>query len=97
MAAGKPAILVPFPLAADDHQLRNAQALAEKSAAVLIPQAELTAERLANAVAELITDRQRLAAMGANARELAHPDAAQKIAELAVQVASGKQQAARKK
>jgi len=45
-AAGKPAIFVPFPQAADDHQRRNAEAIAQGGAAVLLPQAELTPERL---------------------------------------------------
>ncbi len=87
MAAGKPAIFIPFPQAADNHQLRNAEALAQKNAGVLIPQPELAPERLAALVAELLNDRERLRQMGARARELAHADAAQQIAALAAEAA----------
>jgi UDP-N-acetylglucosamine--N-acetylmuramyl-(pentapeptide) pyrophosphoryl-undecaprenol N-acetylglucosamine transferase len=86
-AAGKPAILVPFPRAADDHQLRNAQNLAQQGAAVLIPEAELSPERLAAVVAELLNDRPKLAAMSKAARALAHPNAAIEIAEMAATLA----------
>ena len=87
MAAGKAAIFIPFPQAADDHQLRNAEALARQDAGVLIPQAELTPERLVSTAAELFADPQRLAAMGTRARQLAHADAAEQIAALAAEVA----------
>jgi len=83
-AAGKPAIFVPFPGAADDHQLRNAEALAQAGAGQLIPEADLSPERLTGAVAALLKDRLRLAAMSAAARTLAHPDAAHRIAQMAV-------------
>ena len=86
-AAGKPAIFVPFPKAADDHQRRNAEALAKAGAALLLPESELTSERLANAVLGLFGHRERLAAMGAAARKLAHPNAARDIAALAARVA----------
>jgi UDP-N-acetylglucosamine--N-acetylmuramyl-(pentapeptide) pyrophosphoryl-undecaprenol N-acetylglucosamine transferase len=86
-AAGKPAVFVPFPRAADDHQRRNAEALAQAGAALVIPEAELTAERLVETVSKLMGDRGRLAAMGAAARRLAHPDAARTIAEMAARLA----------
>jgi len=86
-AAGKPAIFVPFPHAADDHQRRNAEALAKKQAAVLIPEAELTPQRLAETVTGLLNDPRRLTMMGAAARALSHPDAALKIAQLAAKLA----------
>jgi UDP-N-acetylglucosamine--N-acetylmuramyl-(pentapeptide) pyrophosphoryl-undecaprenol N-acetylglucosamine transferase len=86
-AAGKPAIFVPFPRAADDHQRRNAEALSEKNAAVLIPESELTPQRLADTAAELLNDRPRLLAMGAAAHQLSHPDAAGEIARLAAKLA----------
>ncbi len=82
-AAGKPAIFVPLPTAADDHQKRNAEAFASRNAGVLLEQEELTATRLVEVVAGLLADRGRLLRMGAAARELAHPDAAARIAELA--------------
>jgi len=86
-AAGKPAILVPFPRAADDHQLRNAENLAQQGAAVLIPESQLTSERLVSVAGELLNDRPRLAAMGKAARALAHPQAAAEIAEMAAALA----------
>jgi len=89
-AAGKPAIFVPFPRAADDHQLRNAEALAKAGAGQLIPEAELSPEKFTTAVATLLEDRARLQAMGAAARKLAHPDAARRIAEMAVEISTGR-------
>jgi UDP-N-acetylglucosamine--N-acetylmuramyl-(pentapeptide) pyrophosphoryl-undecaprenol N-acetylglucosamine transferase len=86
-AAGKPAIFVPLPTAADDHQLRNAETLAGQNAAMLIGEAELTPERFVDAVAALITDRPRLEAMGNSARRLAHDDAAAHIARMAARLA----------
>jgi len=86
-AAGKPAVFVPFPRAADDHQRRNAEALSAKNAAVLIPESELTPERLAETAAQLLNDPVRLHAMGEAAHRLSHPDAAGEIACLAAKVA----------
>lgn len=83
-AAGKPAIFVPFPRAADDHQRHNAEAIADAGAAVLIPESELTPQRLAQKVTELLSDPGKLQAMGAKARKLGHRDAAGKMAEMAV-------------
>jgi len=82
-AAGKPAIFVPFPRAADDHQTKNAQALAQANAAVLMPQSELTAKKLAEEIVRLFSDRPQLVQMSANARKLAHADAATEIARIA--------------
>jgi UDP-N-acetylglucosamine--N-acetylmuramyl-(pentapeptide) pyrophosphoryl-undecaprenol N-acetylglucosamine transferase len=86
-AAGKAAVFVPFPRAADDHQLRNAEALAASGAALLIPEAELTPERFVETVSTLLNDRARLAQMEAAARALAHPDAAADIAAMAARLA----------
>jgi UDP-N-acetylglucosamine--N-acetylmuramyl-(pentapeptide) pyrophosphoryl-undecaprenol N-acetylglucosamine transferase len=87
-AAGKPAIFVPFPRAADDHQRRNAEALVEAGAAVLIPEAELTSAHLTSTVSELLTDKKRLGQMAAAARGLSHPNAAQDIAAMAARLAA---------
>lgn len=87
-AAGKPAVFVPFPHAADDHQTRNAEALAQRGAAVLLPEAQLTPERLVNAAADLLGDRLRLRRMGEAARLLAHPEAAARIANITLQLAT---------
>jgi len=79
-AHGVPAILVPYPHAAADHQTTNAAWMADAGAAVVISDGELTAARLAHRVAELLADRSGLAAMAAASRALARPDAAQQIA-----------------
>ena len=86
-AAGRPAVFVPFPKAADDHQLRNAEALAGAGAAELIVEAELSSERLVRMLRSLLKDRIRLADMAQAARGLAHPRAAQEIAHLAARLA----------
>ena len=86
-AAGKCALFVPFPGAADDHQLRNAELLAEADAALLIPESELSAERFVQEVTALLADTERLARMGGKARAMAHPDAAARIAEMALSAA----------
>ncbi|MGD0362622.1 MAG: undecaprenyldiphospho-muramoylpentapeptide beta-N-acetylglucosaminyltransferase [Bryobacteraceae bacterium] len=80
-AAGKPSILSPFPFAADDHQLRNAQAFARAGAARLVEDREMTGERLFEIVTRLAADAAELARMGAAARGLAHPGAARRAAE----------------
>ena len=79
-ACGVPAILVPYPFAAYDHQVTNAQNLAERGGAVMIKDAELTGERLATEVSRLIKDRATLVRMSANARRFARPEAAERIA-----------------
>jgi UDP-N-acetylglucosamine--N-acetylmuramyl-(pentapeptide) pyrophosphoryl-undecaprenol N-acetylglucosamine transferase len=85
-AAGKPAIFVPFPRAADDHQRRNAEAIAQAGAALLVPQAELTPERLAQLLVELFGDPQRLKKMGERARALSHVDAAGRVARMVAEL-----------
>jgi UDP-N-acetylglucosamine:LPS N-acetylglucosamine transferase len=82
LVCGVPAILVPLPGAPRDHQTRNAEALVEAGAAILVPDAECNAERLETELATLLSDADRLAAMGAAARRLGHPDAAATVAEL---------------
>jgi len=86
-AAGKPAIFIPLPTAADDHQTRNAAALADAGAARLLPQSELNTDRLVKEISSLLHDRPSLAKMSEAARRFAHPDAAAKIASLAARVA----------
>jgi len=86
-AAGKPAIFVPFPHATDDHQLRNAEALAGAGAAVIVPEKELASERVVVEVVALLNDRERLLRMAAAARTLSHADAAGEIAHIAARLA----------
>jgi UDP-N-acetylglucosamine--N-acetylmuramyl-(pentapeptide) pyrophosphoryl-undecaprenol N-acetylglucosamine transferase len=79
-AHGLPAILVPYPHAAADHQSANARWMTQGGAAVTIPDGELSGPRLAREVAALLADRSRLRAMAAAARRLARPDAAREVA-----------------
>ncbi|HEX2999693.1 MAG TPA: undecaprenyldiphospho-muramoylpentapeptide beta-N-acetylglucosaminyltransferase [Armatimonadota bacterium] len=85
-AAAKPAVFVPFPRAADDHQTRNAQALCGAGAAILLPQAQLTPEHLVSELSSLFADRRRLQGMAQAARNLSHPNAAGEIAGIAARL-----------
>lgn len=88
-AAGLPGVLVPFPAAVDDHQTANARFLASRGAAVVLPEATLTAERLATELRALIgPDRRDCEAMAAAARRAATPGAAERLADLCL--AAGK-------
>jgi len=89
VAAGKAAIMIPFPLAADDHQRRNAEALERAGAARMILQRELTGERLATEITELMKDPERITAMERASRRLARRDAAEKIVDLMEKLATG--------
>jgi UDP-N-acetylglucosamine--N-acetylmuramyl-(pentapeptide) pyrophosphoryl-undecaprenol N-acetylglucosamine transferase len=86
-ASGKPAMFVPFPRAADNHQLRNAEALAKAGAALVIPEAELNSGVLVSRLQDLLRDRARLEAMATAARSLSHPQAATEIGTLAARLA----------
>ena len=81
-AVGLPAVLVPLPIAPDDHQTANAMALVGAGAAVLVPDADLSAERLQAELEPLLADPDRLAVMGKAAAGLARPDAADRVAAL---------------
>ena len=81
-AAGKPSILVPLPTAADQHQLRNAQAFEKAGAARLVPDTEMTGARLVEEVNRLTSVAERLAKMGEAARALARPGAAKRAADV---------------
>jgi UDP-N-acetylglucosamine--N-acetylmuramyl-(pentapeptide) pyrophosphoryl-undecaprenol N-acetylglucosamine transferase len=78
-ACGTPAILIPYPYAAHDHQVVNASNLADRGAAAMILDRELTGERLGNEIAHWLSDRQGLSRMSSNARTFNRPDAAIKI------------------
>jgi len=82
-AAGRPAILVPYPYAADDHQRHNAEALQATGAAVVIRDADLTGPALAAQVGDLARDRARLRRMGQAARALGRPEATAAIVDVA--------------
>jgi UDP-N-acetylglucosamine--N-acetylmuramyl-(pentapeptide) pyrophosphoryl-undecaprenol N-acetylglucosamine transferase len=81
-AAGKPSILVPYPYAADDHQLRNAEAMERAGAAKLIRDGELNGGTLFEAVSSLAREPGRLARMGECARTLAKPGAAARAVQI---------------
>lgn len=89
-AAGRPAVLVPYPHAAAGHQDANAAWMAEAGAAIVIQDGELSAERLTAAVGDLLGDRARLAAMAGAAAALARPDAARRIADAVLSAARAK-------
>jgi UDP-N-acetylglucosamine--N-acetylmuramyl-(pentapeptide) pyrophosphoryl-undecaprenol N-acetylglucosamine transferase len=84
-AAGMASVLVPFPHAVDDHQTANARFLSEKGAAILLPQQQLTPERLAGLLRSL--DRTRLLEMARKARSLGKPEAARIVADRCAELA----------
>jgi UDP-N-acetylglucosamine--N-acetylmuramyl-(pentapeptide) pyrophosphoryl-undecaprenol N-acetylglucosamine transferase len=80
-AIGRPAVLVPYPHAADDHQRKNADALADAGAAVCIPEDALSADRLQDALAPLLRDADARRRMAEAARAMGRPDAAAAIVD----------------
>jgi UDP-N-acetylglucosamine--N-acetylmuramyl-(pentapeptide) pyrophosphoryl-undecaprenol N-acetylglucosamine transferase len=88
-AHGLPAILVPYPHAAGDHQSANARWMADGGAAVVIPDGELSGDRLAAEVGALLGDPEGLAAMGRASAALARPQAARDVAQELLQAAKG--------
>jgi UDP-N-acetylglucosamine--N-acetylmuramyl-(pentapeptide) pyrophosphoryl-undecaprenol N-acetylglucosamine transferase len=96
-AAGRPAVLVPYPHHSDDHQGANAQALESAGAAWLMRESGFTAEALAARLEPLLTNPARLADMAAKAKTLAHIDAAERLARVVIQLTEangGREQAA---
>jgi UDP-N-acetylglucosamine--N-acetylmuramyl-(pentapeptide) pyrophosphoryl-undecaprenol N-acetylglucosamine transferase len=81
-AAGLPAVLVPYPHAVSDHQTANARFLEAAGAAVLLPEAELTAARLAQELERLGADRGALLTMAERARVVARPQATARVAQI---------------
>lgn len=84
-AVARPMLLVPFPQAADDHQRRNAAAFGKAGAALLLEDSEMDSQHLLNLLRQLLEDPQQQEKMAAAARKLAHPEAAEAIAQLLVQ------------
>lgn len=89
-AAGRPAVLVPYPFAADDHQRLNAVEVERAGAAEVILDRDLSGETLGRLVARLIADPTRRLAMANAARTLARPDAARRIADVAEALIEGR-------
>ena len=81
-AAGKAAIMIPLPTAADDHQRKNAEALQKAGAAKMILQQNLNAEKLADEIKDLINAPEKITAMETAAKKLARIDAAEKTVEI---------------
>jgi UDP-N-acetylglucosamine--N-acetylmuramyl-(pentapeptide) pyrophosphoryl-undecaprenol N-acetylglucosamine transferase len=92
VAAGKAAIMVPFPLAADDHQRKNAEALQAAGAARMILQKELTGERLANEIGSLLAAPEGIDRMEMAGRKLARRDAAKATVDLMEELVRGSEQ-----
>jgi UDP-N-acetylglucosamine--N-acetylmuramyl-(pentapeptide) pyrophosphoryl-undecaprenol N-acetylglucosamine transferase len=86
-AAGKPAVLIPLPTAADDHQRKNAEVMVGAGAAEMIEQKDLSGEAIAGRIGALVADADRRARMAAAARALARPDAARVIVDRALELA----------
>ncbi|OGA07772.1 MAG: undecaprenyldiphospho-muramoylpentapeptide beta-N-acetylglucosaminyltransferase [Betaproteobacteria bacterium RIFCSPHIGHO2_12_FULL_69_13] len=84
-AGGVASILVPFPHAVDDHQTANARFLADRGAAILLPQQDLTPHKLSSLIGSL--DRARLLELARNARALGKPEAARLVAERCMELA----------
>jgi UDP-N-acetylglucosamine--N-acetylmuramyl-(pentapeptide) pyrophosphoryl-undecaprenol N-acetylglucosamine transferase len=85
-AMGKPSLLIPYPFAANRHQETNAQFLVEAGAAEMILQGNLTGEVLADRLAKFMEDRAALEKMGQAAKRVSKPDAAQRIADLLLEL-----------
>lgn len=85
-AAGKPSILVPFPFAADNHQLKNAEAFAHAGAASLVLDSEMNGRRLYEEISKLAAEPALLESMGAKARSFAHANSAHRAAEVLEEV-----------
>ena len=81
-ATGTPAILVPYPYAAGDHQTANAEWMAAAGAAVTVADDQLDPDRLRSLVSEIMGDGERLATMAVASASLARPDAAERVADL---------------
>ncbi|CAI8053385.1 UDP-N-acetylglucosamine--N-acetylmuramyl-(pentapeptide) pyrophosphoryl-undecaprenol N-acetylglucosamine transferase [Geodia barretti] len=81
-AAGRPAILVPLPIAADDHQSANGRAMVAAGAAIMIAQSSFTSARLAQELETLMVEPAELARRAAAAQSFAKPDAAHALADL---------------
>jgi UDP-N-acetylglucosamine--N-acetylmuramyl-(pentapeptide) pyrophosphoryl-undecaprenol N-acetylglucosamine transferase len=85
-AAGIASVLVPYPYSVDDHQTTNARFLADRGAALLIPQGELTAQRLAEVFSTFT--RERLLAMAQAARSAGKPEATRSVAQVCMELAA---------
>ncbi|MDF5708886.1 MAG: undecaprenyldiphospho-muramoylpentapeptide beta-N-acetylglucosaminyltransferase [Nostoc sp. S4] len=83
---GTPAILIPYPFAAEDHQSYNAEVFSKAGAALTLKQSQLTVQQLQSNVLNLLHSPQELAKMGEKAKAIAVPDSAEKLAQLVREV-----------
>jgi UDP-N-acetylglucosamine--N-acetylmuramyl-(pentapeptide) pyrophosphoryl-undecaprenol N-acetylglucosamine transferase len=83
---GTPAILIPYPFATDDHQTANAQAVVSKGAGMLVKDSDLNSSTLVNSVARCLGSESELQKMAAFMKSLARPDAATRVAEIALSI-----------
>lgn len=90
LGLGRPAVVVPYPWALDDHQRANALQAAQRGAAVMVEERHLTPARLAAEVSRLLADRDACRAMGERGRALVRPDAARRVAERVILLARGR-------
>ncbi|MEL6234724.1 MAG: undecaprenyldiphospho-muramoylpentapeptide beta-N-acetylglucosaminyltransferase [Pseudomonadota bacterium] len=88
-AIGRPAILIPYPHATDDHQAANAQALVAAGGALMLREEGLTGEALAGHIAPLLTEPGRAARMAASAQGQGRLDAAERLADLVIALSEG--------
>ncbi|MGQ9425996.1 undecaprenyldiphospho-muramoylpentapeptide beta-N-acetylglucosaminyltransferase [Gilvimarinus sp. F26214L] len=88
-AAGIAAFFVPYPYAIDDHQTLNARWLVDNQAAVLMQERDMDAERLSAELKKLLASPEHLLEMAVNARKLAHPEAATRVARICMEAANG--------
>ena len=91
IAAGKASVMIPFPLAADDHQRKNAEALATAGAGTMILQQDLSGERLAQELTRLVREPERITKMEQAARSLARGDAAAAVVDMVEKLVAGGQ------
>jgi len=89
-AAGRPAILVPLPIATDDHQTANAREMARAGGARIIPQDEFTSEALSAQIAAIAGDAQALSNAAERALAVGRPHATSDLADLVERIAAGK-------
>lgn len=89
--AGKPAVLIPLPAAANDHQTANAHVLAERNAAICLPQPQATPDALVRIIGSLEQDREAWETRVHNLRQLAHPRAAEALADMIMDATASRQ------
>ena len=91
-ATGTPCILIPSPNVTDNHQYKNAKALADQGGAILISEEECNARRLMDEIRGLLTDNDRCSRMSKALQQMAVPDSAERICNILEELASGKKE-----